>query len=72
MYLLFETISLSILLYKFNLIDCLLRHFFYLDCTYTDRAKSTFQLEIPADENFCMFWCADNVPAIKIFAGITF
>ena len=50
---------------KLKLINCLWLHCFYLDCTYTDPAKCTFKLKIPADENYCMFWCADNVPAMK-------
>ena len=56
---------------KSNLINCLLTAFF-LDCPYADRTKCTFQLKKTADENYCMFWCADNVPAIKVYTVLTF
>ena len=58
--------------YNFNSNSLWLHCFFNWDCISADRAKKYVWIKIPADKNYCMFWCANHVPAIKIFTGVTF
>ena len=59
--------------YNSNLINSLWLHcFFLLRLHIWWSRKKNVWIEIPADKNYFMFWCADHVPAIKIFTGVTF